>query len=275
MRIMGVLGFLVLALFQVKASASVQAIIKNFDNRFYRPNTFGLRDLSFDVRIKGLEKELEKLTGVGKRGDVYFKVYWIQNGKFNIIVEGLPPGLYELRNRLKSIIVPRLDFVVPRSLAPQLAGYTLSEKKVKKSKSKIILGVDKTGKKDVNQMELRFGPRGKLTTFIMYSSNDQKVATLNMRPRAWSRNRWVLHTYEVLIDQGTLRTTIKSAVDYLKQDGFGLPKSISIATSQILGGVSGNNKKESTIELSFSNYQVNKGKALQFLKARKAPKKKK
>lgn len=237
--------------------------IKQYDLRTYSPVSYGLKDVIFEVRVENLKEMLEGQYNLKNLVDVYYRVYWIFPGQYQINVEGLPQGFRELEAELKSILKEKLEFVVPKDLSSKLRAYKLS---YKSQKPTVIEGVDPTQSRSVNRVELHFQQNGKLKSFKSYSPYNVTESILDLGIKSWSHNKWVVEKYEIIVDSPQRILTVINSIDYETHGGIGLPKSISTKTKvQIKRSVKGEEKLENLSEqdskLTFSKYEVNTGKA--------------
>lgn len=244
------------------ASAAMKPaeIVENFDLRYYHPQLLSLKDLSFEVRVSNLKESVLKSIPLSRLDDLFYSVYWIAPGKYLIEVHGLPKGYVELRNELKALIRNRLDYVLPQKLAPKVRSYSLKNGESKKNVNTVI-GTDETHQRGINEIEIKFDTKGRLKSFVTKSPIGSQKSEMEMSSKSWSNNKWVVDSIVVTSVQGIQFTKMKNTFTYQKVDGFGFPKKVKVETTQELQV---NNKKEKkkrtvTSEITFSNYQVNKG----------------
>jgi hypothetical protein len=234
--------------------------VENFDLRYYHPQLLSLKDLAFEVRISNLKENVLKSIPLSQLDDLYYSVFWIAPGKFLIEVHGLPKGYVQLRNELKALIRNRLDYVLPQKLAPKVRSYSLKTGGVNKDFSTVI-GTDETHQRGISEIEIKFDKKGRLRSFETKSPIGSQKSEMKMTSKSWSNNKWVVDSIVVTSRQGIQLTKMKNTLSYLKVDGFGFPEKVTVETTQEFQV---NNKKENkerkmTSEITFSNYQVNKG----------------
>jgi hypothetical protein len=235
-------------------------IVENFDLRYYHPQFLSLKDLAFEVRVSNLKENVLKSIPLSKIDDLYYSVYWIFPGKYLIEVHGLPKGYVELKSELKALIRNRLDYVLPQKLAPKVRSYSLTAGETKNNISTVI-GTDETHQRGINKIEIKFDKKGRLKSFVTKSPVGSQKSEMEMSSKSWSNNKWVVDSILVTSAQGIQLTKMKNTFKYKKVDGFGFPVKVTVKTTQEFQV---NNKKEKksrviTSEITFSNYQVNKG----------------
>lgn len=236
-------------------------IVENFDLRYYHPQLQSLKDLSFKIRISNLKENVLKTIPLSKLDDLYYTVYWITPGRFHVEVNGLPKGYVELRNELIALIKNRLDFVLPQKLAPKVRSYSLKTISELEGLRKIE-GVDKTHQKGINKIEIEFDKKGRLRSFTTKSPMGSQKSIMNMSPKSWSKNKWVVDDITVFSTQGLQTTKMKNEMIYKNYGGYGFPEKVVVTTTQELILQNKKKKKEKrTIrtEILFSDYKVNKG----------------
>jgi hypothetical protein len=246
-----------------EAQAQNISEIEQYEVRTYTPINYGLKDLVFEVRVKNLKEILEGQYNLKNIVDIYFKVYWIFPGQYQINVEGLPEGFVELAAELKSILKGKLEFVVPKDISSKLRPYKLS---YKSKTPTVIEGVDPTQGRMANRIELIFEESGKLKKFRSFSPYKVTESILGLGIKSWSHNKWVVEEYSMIIKTGQELLTEKNEISYKAYSGVGLP--ILISTTTTVEVKRQQDGKEELVklssqasELTFSKYEVNTGKA--------------
>lgn len=251
---------------------TAENLIENYDLRTYSPQSGGVKDLVFHVNVPGLTEALNQEMSYGKLENVHFEVYWQAPNNWHIEVQGMPNGFIEKKTALASTIVGFLGYVIPQKMAPQVSGYALS---VEPSGSGyLIKGEDKTNIRGINKIELHFDQEGKATLFKTYSPSGVQGNTFVYKNRSWSNNKWALDRVVIETIQGFNRTVADTDINFTTVAGIGFPENIKVSTKAGLNnGKELDAKTEARLELQFSKYEVNSGKAAKyFLKL--APKKK-
>lgn len=265
---MPLFSFLVLALLFMRGLAA-QTIdeIEQHDLRSYSPVNYGLKDLVFEARISTLIDLLKERSNISNIVDVYFKIYWIFPGQYQIVVEGLPQGFDEIKAELREVIRERLDYVIPIELSGKLRGYKLSYKE--KTPEIKIEGLDPTQTKSINRIELTFESNGKLNRFQTFSPAGVTDSKIDSSVKPWSHNKWVVDSLKIETLQGQFKNTTTNKLTYTTQSGVGLPEKIIVNTIQevvVPADFKGKiEKAEMNSEITFSKYEVNSGKAQRFL----------
>jgi hypothetical protein len=242
-------------------------VIETFDIRSYDPVQSGLKDLSFEMEVSNLADLVEKKLPTSKIKKVYFMVYWVFPGRFEIEVEGLPRGFYDIKRELKNLVKNRLDYVIPQKMAPKFRSYKLKSEKTKRGI--LIKGEDPTSTRAVNRLEIEFHKEGWISKFRTYSPLGFQGLAFKWKTESWSKNKWVLSSNIATTLAGVQKTIIKSKLKYRNIDGFGFPVTVNINTEQVIQ-VPGKNQKPAQRKheqvITFKNYLVNKGKAAKYFK---------
>ncbi len=245
-----------------------EEVVKRYDIGYYHPERYGLNDLTFEVRIKGLTDKLNEQMIFGKLNDVHFKVYWIMRGEpnernfqYQIMVVGMPKGFEEMKKGLKQMIATRLDYVIPRMLVESIKEYTTEYSSNQYGGT--ITCTDRTHKNDVDKMEIFFDKKGRMTRYATYSPAGRTDTTMSMNAKPWSKNKWVVDRVTVKKYQGIQTTEMDYIFTYEKVGLFGFPKTIRITTKQMLSRPTGPKEprlmQQISTDLLFENYLVNQG----------------
>lgn len=258
------LNFLILLNISSFAQEEARNQIDQFDLTYYHPENFGLRDLVFEVRIENLLETLNENKALGKLQDVYYKVFWIFPGQYEIEVNGLPSGFKEMKQQLRDLIKPRLDFVIPQKLADGLRSYDLSLSK--SGTTKIVKATDKTQTRQINEIQIKFEDDGKMIEYKTSSPVGVSTSTFNQAKKNWSHNKWVADVIKVESIQGIQISRVESEITYLNEGGFGLPEKVEITTTHEIVAPEKDKKEQKNIVKNkviykFSKYSVNSGMA--------------
>lgn len=255
--------FFTIFIFSLISNIHALELVENFDLRTYSPVKNGLKDFSCEIRVKGLTDQLKKdLVNIKVNNEVYYRLYWIYPGKADISVEGLPKGFEELKQNLKSLVINRIDYLVPQDLTTRLRSYRLSPKKIKTGT--LVVGQDPTNKLPVNKIELSFDNEEKLKSYKSYSPLGFQQSSFEYGKKSWSKNKWVLEEVKAKTVQGPQITEISTEIDYANNVGFGFPTEISIETLQYVVAPGKNerkNERSGETVINFSNYKINTGDA--------------
>ena len=252
-------------------SARIPDVVRTFDIRSYDPLAYGLKDLTFEIRVSNLLEFVQKRIVTAKIEDIYYKVYWTQSPlKLEIKVMGLPPGFTEIKQELVALVRNRLDYILPKKLAPKIQGYSLKSSKLKSGL--LIKGKDKSNRRSINEIKLAFDKIGKLQKLEMSSPAGYQKSELSLSPKSWSHNKWVVDKVTSTTIAGVQTTVIESDLDYANVSGFGFPEKVLIKTTQKLNAPGKNGKEQKRVIeniITFSSFKVNSGKAKEYFSARK------
>lgn len=240
--------------------------IKNYEIRYYNPMKYGLKDLVYQVRILGLVDSLNREKIFGKLTDVYFMVYWIEKDQYKIEVFGLPKGFEERKKGLiNELIKNKLDFVIPRGLSKKLMGYRF--RTINAKGGYVVEGFDKSKLKAINRVQLRFDKEGRLRFLRTFSPLGVQISTFEMSAKPWSKNKWLIDEMKVETIQGGNKNIYDHQIFYKKIGSYGFPTQIKITSwremynpKNIAVTDKGSEPPQKTV-YSFSNYEVNTGKA--------------
>tara|TARA_R110002049_G_scaffold206957_2_gene377376 strand:+ start:3290 stop:4108 length:819 start_codon:yes stop_codon:yes gene_type:complete len=239
--------------------------LKQFDQNQYSPSKYGLKDLTFEVKIDGMEKDLKERYALTKVNDPRFKVYWLNPGRIEIEVLGLPPGFTNLKNELKKLVVERIEYVVPQNLSTRLRGYRFDEKKIKNDLV-VLEGKDETNTKAINKIDVVLNEQGEIQSMKTTSPSGSQMVKFESSKKSWSHSKNVIDTVNISAVTGIQRNTTETKITYISKDGFGFPSSIATETTiEAMTNTEAKNKVTTSANLYFSNYEVNTGNAQKFL----------
>jgi len=251
---------------------TAENLIENYDLRTYSPQAIGAKDLVFRINVLGLTESLNQELSYGKLENVYFEVYWQAPNDWRIEVEGMPAGFIEKKTVLASLVVGYLGYVIPQKLAPKVSGYALVVGP--QGAGYVIKGEDKSNVRGINKIEIVFDQEGKTTSFKTFAPNGVQGNIFSYKNRTWANNKWAFDRVVIETIQGFRKTVSETDIKFLTVAGFAFPETIKVSTKVgFNNGKELDPKTESKLELQFSKYEVNTGKAAKyFLKL--APKKK-
>lgn len=248
------------------AAPKKQETIHTYDLRYYYPVNFGLKDLSFDIRIENLESMLGETKSLPQIVDVFARVYWTFDNGIDVEILGMPKGFSEKKTALKKFITNRLDFVFPKKMLDKLEAYDFNQSN--RGNFIVVDAEDKTGKEEVNKITLKFDKTGKLVNYTDYSPAGTRIFNLKMSPRPFSQNKWLYDEIEKISYVGLIKTITKYNFKYNKFDGIGFPEEISFMIKQILNSDDQKNPKKEFV-FKLSSYRINKGIAKSYFKLKK------
>ncbi len=243
-------------------------IVESFDLRSYNPIKNGLKEFTCEIRVEGLTDRLKKeLVSLNIKNEVYYKLYWLYPGKMDLVVEGLPKGFLELKANLKSLVVNRIDYLVPQELGKRLRSYELEIKKLKVGT--MVKGLDPTNNRAVNKIELFFDDDQRLSSYKSFSPLGFQESKFKYKKKSWSKNKLVLEESSAKTIQGPQVTEIDTEINYENQVGFGFPEEIQIKTTQYVVAPGKEEKKQERkgkTKITFSNYKINSGTAQEYFR---------
>jgi hypothetical protein len=236
-----------------------------FDNRVYSLKTKGIKDFSVDVVSSKLTQEINSAGTFGKVKELHFRVYWtVSPERLDIEVMGMPEGFKEFKEELKIKILNLMDNILPLPLAKKFAGYKASS-----SGPKQYLFQDTTGINDVPSYTVKFDDQDKLIDI----NGNKPIGTLKITPTyekdSFTDGKWALKKQVTsLIEGGQEIMTIKT-VQYGKEQGFAVVKSVSMTTEQKFSNPKLKPASQNeTIE--FKNYKLNANEATNYFQRDKA-----
>lgn len=260
----------IVALGQFSLFANVE-LIQQFDQRQYSPVKYGLKDLTFEVRIEKLDEELKQRFALDKVNDPHFKVYWVYPGRTEIEVNGLPPGFEALKNELKKLVIERIEYVVPQDMSGRLRGYEFETSRGPAGET-LLKGTDRTHGNVISQIHLTFAGDAQLRTMKTFSPSGAQTAKFESGTKSWSHNKRVVE--KVLLEgvTGIQKTSVITTIDYISKDGFGFPSKISTETTiEAMTNQKGESQESMTSNVIFANHNVNSGEAKKYFMEQDAP----
>ncbi len=253
-----------LAIIFIIQTTYANEILNQFDQDQYSPAKYGLKDLVFEIRVDGIEKDLKERFALNKLDDPRYKVYWLSPGRIEIEVLGLPPGFSSLKQELKKLVFERIEYVVPQDLSGRLRGYRFEDKKLKNNLTQLV-GKDETNTKPISQIELVLAPGGIIKSLKTYAPSGSQLAKFNVAQKKWSHSKNVVERVEVVGVTGIQKNTVITEINYVSKDGFGFPGEIKTkSTIEAMTNTNSSAKNENQARLIFSDYQVNTGQAQKF-----------
>lgn len=247
------------------------SLFETYDVRSYSPIKLGVRDLTFTIKVDGLVESIKKRIPTLEVKEIYYKVYWVvsekpKDNKIQIDIYGLGKGFSQLKEELRALVVNRLDFVIPQNLSNQFANYKLEQD------AKTVRAIDKSNIATVPKVEIHFDNDGKIDRMETRSPLGFQKSKLEMDVMPWSKNKWVLKTYENNNILGPQITNMITKIEYEIVNGVGLPSTVNINQTQKIpqGGNKEYNEFKSELNIRFSDYKVNTGGALEYFRKHEA-----
>ncbi len=262
-KMLKILKMIPLYIIVFTASAS---ILEQYDLRSYSQGlaAYGLKNISFEMRIEGLEKRLLEKSNLGKITDVYFFIEWKVPNEIKVEVRGLPKGFFQLKNSLILQTRPILLQIFKPKLTQVYRSFEIKE--VNKGKKIHVKARDLTSKKLSLERELIFSIDGKLEYTAMATPSMSVETTYKMDRISWSHNKWVLFEVNSKSTSGGKQHFRMVDFQYKQlKSGFGFPRKIIIKEEDRAAIYSPKEKKlvetsfnKVTSVILFSNYIVNK-----------------
>lgn len=268
----------------------ISELLKVNNISIYHPENFGLRDLSFEIKYSKMEKRLSSLLGEIPLKDIKIEVYWLSDGRVDAEVFGLPKGFIEVKQELINFALSKIPFIFPISMEESLKNYNLkdvesgkeepsnlSSNNEESNKYRSLYASPKNGQALASSMILLFDNQE-----MIHGINSQYPIGIEFITFEWKKisscqNKNLLSKMEINLENGTIKNRTTYDIEIDRYSGFCLPKVIKVHTSvssRINNSEKVNDKLsqnfESEMEVIFSNYETNTGKAQNyFYKKRK------
>jgi hypothetical protein len=237
--------------FFVWSTNATASTFSEFDKKLYYPQKKGLENYIVTLEVSGVTEKLKKSMLFGKVDKVFFKLYWLNDGRRGVEVYGLPAGFKEIKNKLRLSMVDKIEFISPTPLEIKSKGY-----QVKKRNDGYLL-VDESGNKAVNSYLYYFNTNGVLSRTIHTTS--MGTVENNYDYKKDEGELFILNRATTKITQGKALTKIVKDITYNKVKNFSLPSKVKISVFEKLPseetGEFIQNKSESSI--IFRDYQIN------------------
>ncbi|MBI2521564.1 MAG: hypothetical protein HYV97_14205 [Bdellovibrio sp.] len=225
------------------------------ETRLFYPQRVGLTNLSFKLRINGLDEYLKASTSLEKINDVHFDVFWQAPGKVTIKIVGVNEKYKQLVEHLIMQAHQRLSLIFPIPLSSMLRSYKISEAK---SANRIkIKGLDETYSRDINAIEVVTDENGKLLESTLNYPSSQKKSTFKTSMKGWSQGKFVIDEILTHTRTSNAETYEKVMFDYIVVGGIGLPEKIEIQYQQGLNSAKERKEVVAKEEIYFWNYKLN------------------
>ncbi len=258
-------------LFSVNIFSEVQnSELEEFEIRSYSPQSSGLKDLVFELRVDGLKEILEKSLVIGKLSDLYFKVYWQYPSEFRVEVMGLPKGFKEVKDDLKQLVMGKLEFVIPGKISDKLKAYKIKVEPI--TDGKLLKAIDETYTLAVPEIDLTFDKQGRLKIMETKMSQGALVSEFQYSPKSWSNNKLTLDRVSSSSSANGSKLSVINEIEYASVAGFGLPLNLKVINIVEYMQAPKDQKEKPKLEkketksyLRFSKYEVNTGKAARFI----------
>lgn len=215
-------------LFSTAFASKVPLTIKKYEDIQYNPVKYGLKRLSFDLNVSGIEDDLNKNFNIGKIRKITYKVNWSLKNSFTIKVMGLPSGFEKIKNDLKNLISERLDYIIPDSLSQQLTGYSFERKD--NAGNIIITATDEKYQKSISKILLTFSRDGPIRSIQTYSPTGTQRSTFVVKKV--TNGKYVPSEISARLNLGVNQTDIKTTLKYENVQGFFFPVKMTFKTTE-------------------------------------------
>ena len=229
------------------------------ETRLFYPQRLGLTNVSFKLRINGLDDYLKASTSIEKIKDVHFDVLWQAQGKVSVKVVGINEKYKQLVEHLIVQAHQRLLLIFPIPLSSMLRSYKISE--AKNANRITIKGFDETYSRDVNAIEVVTDQNGKLMESTLNYPSSQKKSTYKTSMKGWSQGKFVVDEILTHTRTASAETYEKVLFEYVVVGGIGLPEKIEIQYQKGLTIEKGKNVSPNGLtakeEIFFWDYKLN------------------
>lgn len=253
------------------AETKIEELLQH-EIRTYSPEIAGVKDLIFEARIDGLPDILAKNSAIGKRNDIYFKIYWKTPNQYRIEVEGLPgnaASFKEIKDDLRELIKGKLEFVIPEKMSDKLKSYSLKIEPI--TDGKLLKAIDETYTLSIPEIDIVFDKTGKLKSMESRAPMSAVKTEFNNSPKSWSNNKLVLDKVVSVSGSPGNSFSVVNEIQYVDVNGFGFPSQINVKNIVEFMGSNKEKekpklmKKETTSVIRFSKYEINTGRAAKFI----------
>ncbi|OFZ14329.1 MAG: hypothetical protein A2X86_05650 [Bdellovibrionales bacterium GWA2_49_15] len=225
------------------------------ETKLFYPQRLGITNLSFKLRIHGLDEYLKASTSLEKINDVHFDILWQAPGKVTIKVVGINEKYKQLIEQLTMQAHQRLLLIFPIPLSSMLRSYKISE--VKNANRITIKGLDETYSRDVHAIEVVTDENGKLMESTLNYPSSQKKSTYKTSMKGWSQGKFVVDEISTYTRTASAEAYETVKFDYLVVGGIGLPEKIEIRYHKGLNAEKNKDVAGAKEEIFFGNYKLN------------------
>ncbi|MBF0311811.1 MAG: hypothetical protein HQK50_19195 [Oligoflexia bacterium] len=251
-------------------------IIKRLDTGVYHAEMFGLKDLVVDLKFKEAVEDIGALLGDMPIEKMIIRVYWLQGGKIDAEVIGLPRGFSNLKEHLIKIALMRFGYVISSSFGDKLKSFDFKvEKLFKENQETIINGKDKNMMGPVSTVKLTMDNDGGLKELVAQLPTGLEISKFEWVKSNEAQNKWLLSSLDISMDYGNSIRKSETSLKHDKFAGFMLPTAVFTKTEMLkvelkkdkdgatrkIEIAEGNANEEKII---FDNYQINSGKAQKY-----------
>lgn len=258
----------ILVLGGVSPSVSAQALSvwEEVDVRYYYPLDIGVKDLTFVVKQKGLEDYIKKSFHLNNVKDLSVKVYYLQPDALRMEVRGLPDGFKELRQTVKSMLLPYIAYVMPNKFAERYQIYQFN--KIPRKGGYVLKGTDPKFQAAIPEFEMSFERGNRLVKTAANTPQGPNQTDFNYSKKPWSNSKYVLNRMTSTTKNRLTINKVTTDIVYVKSSGFGFPKKIAVTSetdftdeAKKMEQFKDQKGTSQEVVISFSEYKVNKGDA--------------
>lgn len=230
-----------------------------FDSKIYSLKTKGVKDFVVDVESSKLTKQINDQQTFGKVEELLFRTYWTaEPERFAIEVIGLPDGFREVKEELKTSMLPIIENLLPQRMTQKFTGYKFTQGQNPKE----ILAQDSTGIATVPSFTLKFDEQDKLVRVI----GNRPIGSLTVEPvyekSSFAEGKWVLTSQKTVSSENGQTLTVQKDLDYGKSQGISVLSEVTITSEHRAGKDTKGVKSQETVD--FKNYKINEGAAFKY-----------
>lgn len=216
---------LLFCLIPLGISAALHPLLTEADKKIYYIEDQPFKELSFQLRVKGLRQQLEESKIFGKLSDVYFDITWRKDAKPTIALQGLPNGFEQKKNQLQNFILPVLNLIFFRKLSDNYQKFEF-----KSLDKTTIEGYHYDPLKGGIQTKIMMNNTGVPAQFISKFPNqtEQKVET--QYKKSQKRDQLLLTSMTQKRQGGNGTLVIQSSLKYDKINMLEVPTKIQVKT---------------------------------------------
>lgn len=267
MKLLGFTLFLVFNFLSMNAYSQLQSVWEEVDVRYYYPQEQGLRDLSFSIRREGLSDYVKKSFHLNKVKDIYVQVEFIFPDRVKMQVYGIPDGFKELRQTIKGMVSPFLQYVLPAKFSERYQIYQF--KKIPRKGGYVLKGSDPKFQSAIPEFEMSFDNGNILTKTAAMTPQGPNQTDYRYSKKRWSDSKFVLDNIKSVTKTKITHISSETDIVYEKFGVVGLPIKVSITNKTELTDEAKKleqfkNQKHSWSEgttVTFSHYEVNRDRA--------------
>ena len=249
------------------AASSTTKVFEKYDQKIYKPQKTGLKDLVVEFRIDRLKEILNQRLIFGKIDDLYFKLFWSFPNKKIVEVYGMPKGFREAKDELLRLAEAEINYLLPRDLTEEFEGFNLSF--MSKDRSQ-VLAIDPSYRSPASEVTLSFDREGVLKKLRRVSPMGTEVSSLKFKKlnRKWSVDELVISSRKGLQKVETTKKFL-----HKKSKEFWLLDKILVSTVHRLEKINrsrlNNLERKMETKITFSNYKINEGAGLKYIRKMK------